>query len=66
MEIVKRIDTEFKTNIVSLRIQQDVEGNIMGTISPYDSQELTLTSFELADLKEILNSEEFNRIIKGV
>lgn len=56
-------DLTYKKKFIQLEVENDGEGNALHTIKLDDEQELTITIYELAHLKEILD-ENFNEILE--
>ena len=61
-------ELSYKENFVTLEIDQDYEGNAFCTIKLDDEQKLTVTEFELLNLKKILddNITEINEYFEQV
>ena len=56
-------DLVYKKKYIQLKVENDGEENALHTIKLDDEQELTITIYELANLKEILD-ENFNEILE--
>ena len=64
MEIKNLTCAEIKNGFVKLSLAEDDDENIIGTIQLGDNSNLSITVYELLDLRDILNNEEVIELLK--